>query len=120
MSQTVKVHYPDPSNCESAFLIIDTCQMGSFVTAGESSIIRFPVTYDRAKEMTAELSGIQGPNDFVKMHHSKGVLTIDVTLAAEIYAACVEIVVDVEIGEDLAMIEVEEYAEQKEAVYAYC
>lgn len=104
MSQIVKVHYPDPSNCESTYLVINT----------NSRTIRFPVTYERAKEMTAELARMQSTATFIKLHHSKGVLMVDATLAAEIYAACVEIIVDVELGEDLAMLEV------KEQAYAYC
>jgi len=116
MSQTVKVHYPDPSNYESAFLVIDTLQLGNFVTEGNDRTIKIPVTYERAQSMMVELYQIKGPNDTVHMHHSKGILTIDTNLAAEIYAALVEMIVDVELGEDLAMIEAEEY---REVAYAY-
>ena len=98
MSQTVKVHYPNPSNFESAFLVID------------SKSISLPITYEQAKEMTVELAGSQG----TEIQHSNGTLTVDATLAAELYAACVEIIVDVELGEDLAVLEAEEQN------YAYC
>ena len=116
MNQTVKLHYPDPANCESAFLIIDTLKLGKFITAGDSETFRIPVTYERAQSMMVELYQIKGPSDTVHLHHSKGILTIDTNLAAEIYAALVEMIVDVELSEDLAMIEVEE---QREVVYAF-
>lgn len=95
MTSRVKVHYPDPSNFEAAFLIIGAVDL--------------PCTYQQAKEMTAVLASM-GSTDTIDLPHSKGVLTADATLAAEIYAALVEIIVDVEIGEDLAMFEVEELA----------
>lgn len=91
MNQIVNVQYPDPTNLEAAFLIINT----------DSEIVRLFITYDQAKDMSAELSGTQG----TELHHSRGVLNVDATLAAEIFAALVEIIVEVEIGEDLAIFD---------------
>ena len=108
MEQTVKVQYPDPTNFEKAVLVIDICQLGDYITSGDSQIVRIPVTYKTAKAMSAQLGQMDGLNTFVHLNHSKGKLTVDATLAAEIFAALVEIIVEVEIGEDLAMFEVEE------------
>ena len=79
MNQIVKVQYPDPTNLEQAVLVVAR-QFGSY---------EIPITYDEAKDMSANISS-------------------NSPLAAEIYAALVEIIVEVEIGEDLAMFEVEE------------
>lgn len=89
MNQTVKVHYPDPTNCEVAFLLINGCKL--------------PVTYRSAQRLVVGLAEMEKTNTFTSLRHSKGTIPLDSKLAAEIYAACVEIIVDVDLGEELAM-----------------
>jgi hypothetical protein len=109
MTSPVTVHYPNPTDCEQAVLLISACRLGDYVTAGQSEMLRIPISYDHAKDLSAQLYKLpSGLGWTVDMKHDDGVLKLDGLLAAEVYAALIEIIVDVELGEDLAMIEVAE------------
>ena len=109
MNQSVTVSYPDPTNPEKAVLSIQVCRMGDYIVEGRSSTITMNITYEEAKKLSTELVNLKSMNGgTVRMGYSGGALHIDGALATEIYAALIEVIVDVEIGDDLAMIDVEE------------
>jgi len=94
MNQAIKIRYPNPADHERAVLVMDE--------------YKIPVTYDLAQHLVKRLAMMERTNRFSPIRHEKGYLPLDRVLAAEIYAALVEVIVEVEIGADLAALDFEE------------
>ena len=63
MTQAITVHYPNPTDFENAILFISVCKMGNYVTAGRSDVLEMPITYEEAKDLSAQFGQFKVSED---------------------------------------------------------